>query len=210
MANRSTLRIMTFIGATLTGLAVPAGINAQAEEQGVTVCMESGVAQQESDRAQVIAEKMFARIGIKIDWHKENKCPTGIDGVIHIALTTGIPANRFPGSLATALPYERVHIQVFADRPRRLVPPQIMPTLLAHEITHILQGISRHSEYGVMKATWGPRDYEKMAWKPLSFTDEDIMLIHHGLDARVRSGVQIGQLTVHSIETTTIQSRKRG
>jgi hypothetical protein len=63
--------------------------------------------------------------------------------------------------------------------------------VLAHEITHILQGVSRHSESGVMKATWDQRDFEKMAWKPLTFTERDVMLIHFGLEARAARKARI-------------------
>jgi hypothetical protein len=176
------MKIM-MMAALLAGMGVEAG---EAAEPVVTVCMESGVAY-EVGRAQMITGQMFADIGIKIDWHKVNKCPEGTDGIIHVKLDTGVPPNRFPGALAIALPYEGVHIQAFMDRIRESVTPKIEPILLAHvlahEITHILQGVSRHSESGVMKATWDQMDFEKMAWKPLTFTEEDVKLIRFGLQA---------------------------
>ena len=55
--------------------------------------------------------------------------------------------------------------------------------VLAHEITHILQGIKRHSKTGVMKAKWSYEDIRKMTWKPLPFAEEDIRLIHLGMEA---------------------------
>ena len=182
------MKIM-MMAALLAGMRVGA---AEAAEPMVTVCIESGVSRYESLAAQAIAGKMFADIGVRIDWHTESACPAGQDGVIHISLTTGEDATRHPVSLAIALAYEGVHIQVFVDRVRRLVTPKCMPTLLAHvlahEITHILQGVDRHSECGVMKATWSQEDYEDMAWKPLRFTDEDVKLIHSGLDVRAAGG----------------------
>jgi hypothetical protein len=51
---------------------------------------------------------------------------------------------------------------------------------MVHEITHIQQGVDRHSNSGVMKARWTDKDYAAMAWKPLPFTPEDILLIHLG------------------------------
>jgi hypothetical protein len=53
----------------------------------------------------------------------------------------------------------------------------ILTHVLVHEITHILQRIDRHSESGVMKAAWANQDYRDMAWRPLSFTPHDIVLI---------------------------------
>jgi hypothetical protein len=49
--------------------------------------------------------------------------------------------------------------------------------VLVHEITHILQGVDRHSESGIMKAQWTIDDYRAMASKPLSFTPLDVKLI---------------------------------
>jgi hypothetical protein len=194
MATGLNLRKAKLAGAVLTSLtSVLMSINLQAGEtrrraEGeVTVCMESGISR-ESALAQVIAKKMFADIGVTVNFHRENKCPANQDGIIHIRLETGMLAAHFPGALAYTMPYEGVHIIVFIDRVRKLVDPNRAPNLLAHvlahEVTHILQGINRHSERGVMKAQWDEADHRKMGWKPLAFTEEDIMLIRFGLKAR--------------------------
>ena len=60
----------------------------------------------------------------------------------------------------------------------------ILAHVLVHEITHILQGIDRHSESGVMKASWTNQDYKAMAWKPLPFTPQDTRLLQLGLNGR--------------------------
>jgi hypothetical protein len=52
---------------------------------------------------------------------------------------------------------------------------------MTHEITHILQGISRHSLTGVMKAHWDAHDFAQMAYQPLPFAPEDVDLIQQGL-----------------------------
>ena len=52
-------------------------------------------------------------------------------------------------------------------------------------MTHLLKGIGRHSETGIMKAHWSAQDYTDMAWKPLSFTADDIDLIQNGVSARM-------------------------
>jgi hypothetical protein len=48
---------------------------------------------------------------------------------------------------------------------------------MAHEIGHVLQGVNRHSESGVMKANWTDIDFESMTFEPLRFTPEDARLI---------------------------------
>ena len=156
----------------------------------------------------------IAEIGVRIDWRQESKCPAGQDGIIHISLGTWIPANHYPGALAIALPYEGVHIQVFIDRVRKMVDPvrkmanptSVAPLLahvLAHEITHILQRVNRHSECGVMKARWSQKDYGEMEWKPLNFTDGDVQLIHTGLHARPAGGPKVSPFAGNSAPALT-------
>jgi len=95
------------------------------------------------------------------------------------------PADYPPDAWASAEVYEGVHITVFWDRiehPARVAPVAVLLAhVLVHEITHILQGIDRHSDSGVMKANWTRKDYAEMASQPLPFTPEDIFLIHKGL-----------------------------
>jgi hypothetical protein len=55
--------------------------------------------------------------------------------------------------------------------------------VLAHEITHMLQGTDRHSDSGIMKARWNSEDYFEMLRTPLSFTEADVQLIRRGLEA---------------------------
>jgi hypothetical protein len=62
--------------------------------------------------------------------------------------------------------------------------PALLAHVLVHEITHILQGVDRHSETGVMKARWTTADYVQIRAQPLPFTDWDIDLIQEGLASR--------------------------
>ena len=95
--------------------------------------------------------------------------------------------SQFPGALAYALPYEGTHIVIFYDRvleteSRRV--PKLTAHIMVHEIAHILEGTNLHSDSGVMKAKWDEKDLSEMAWKPLTFTNFDVRLIHRGLDDR--------------------------
>ena len=173
--------------AAMTTMAVLAGVAAQASEPGqlaertVAVCMESGAIHAEvAMRAEETASKMFSGIGVKLDW--PSGCPA--QG-IRISFSDDTPAKRMPHALAYALPYEGTHIVIFYDRVQQAVRPADVACLLAHvlvhEITHILQGIQRHSDQGVMKAAWDGSDYVAMTWKPLAFASHDIELIHRGL-----------------------------
>jgi hypothetical protein len=130
---------------------------------------------------------MFAKIGVQIEWRAANSC-AGINNALAVTISDGAPANQLPGTLAYALPYEGTHIVVFYDRIKGQVDDSMVPRLLAHvlvhEITHILQGVNRHSESGVMKARWDANEYLQMTSRTLPFTPHDVLLIERGLDAR--------------------------
>jgi hypothetical protein len=137
-------------------------------------------------RSRNIATQTFAGIGVGIEWHNEASCPTD---AIRISFSTRTPATLMPGALAYALPYEGTHIVVFYDRIQAaMIEPDGVTTLLghvlAHEVTHILEGTVRHSAEGVLKAHWTTTDFSQMCWKPLKFADEDVVLIHLGLEKR--------------------------
>jgi len=174
---------------TMALAVMAAGIAAQAGEpdQKVTVCMQTDV-DASVRQAQATASKIFAGIGVTLEWRRDRRsCPEGT-GIILINLANRTPQGYHPGALAFALLHEGVHIEVFYDRIRKTVGPRTAPSLLAHvlahEIAHLLQGVSRHAEAGVMKAQWDAKDYQRIAWQPLSFTEHDVRLIHLGLEAR--------------------------
>ena len=79
-------------------------------------------------------------------------------------------------------------IRVLYDRVQSLVTPAHEPHLLAyilaHELAHILESTGRHSATGIMKAQWTPEDYADIASGKLTFTSEDIELVHGGAIVR--------------------------
>jgi hypothetical protein len=169
----------------------------------VQICSDSTAENELNFRARSIASQMFAGIGVAIDWRNAGACPAG---ALRISYSTSTPPNLMPHALAYALPYEGTHIVIFYDRVQDAVSPARVPTLLghvlAHEVTHILEGIPRHSEEGVLKAHWTHEDYSQMCWKPLKFTDEDVALIHSNLQRRAarRNAEQPGSGAVASGE----------
>jgi hypothetical protein len=172
--------------AAMTLMAALTGVAAPTAERNVTVCMEGGEARPAESSARALASTMFARVGVTIKWRMGlGGCPR--QG-IQVTLRERTPAALYPDALARALPYEGTQIRVFSDRIAQTHGPAEVPVVLAHvlvhEITHLLQGVSRHSDQGVMKAQWEQRDFMLMRWEPLLFTDEDIHLIRQGLTQR--------------------------
>jgi hypothetical protein len=55
---------------------------------------------------------------------------------------------------------------------------ELLGNVLAHELTHALEGVARHSSEGLMKANWSGREYAEMAERhPLAFAAEDLELL---------------------------------
>jgi hypothetical protein len=179
------MRILGVMTMTVVAAASAcAGETAQRMERRVTVCTEMST-DFAIPRAQSIAALMFAGIGVGIDWKSDRACPPD---AIRISFSQQTDRDFMPGAFAYAKPYEGVHIVVFYDRLQQGGQPNRLPGLLAHimvhEITHILQGVHRHSESGVMKANWTTDDFNEMAFKRLPFAQTDVDLIQRGLDAR--------------------------
>lgn len=174
-----TIAMMLIVTAGLGG--VPAvGIRT------VPVCMDGGF--EGVGQAKLRAAEMFLAADVKLEWRRgfdHRACP---EGAIKISVTNRTNPSLMPNALAYALPFEGTHIRVFYDRIQERAGISTLPRLLAHvlvhEITHILQGTCSHSDTGVMKAHWDGIDYADMTRTLLPFTDDDIMMIHRGLEAR--------------------------
>jgi hypothetical protein len=181
--------------AVMTLMAAMAGVAAEPSQpqQKLTLYLRDNAAVPIAVRASALdlANKMFATIGIRLDWCSGEPPRTSSTRPIGIELTAHTPADLSPRAFAYALPYEGVHIRVFYDRVERAVPGSAAVTLahvLAHEIAHILEGIYRHSDSGVMKAAWTEPDYLQMRVAALPFAPEDVKLIRLGLAARLAGG----------------------
>jgi hypothetical protein len=171
--------------AALAGNGAQAGAIAESANQTVTVCTQMGV-DLEFHLARALATKVFAGIGVRLDWRNDQRsCPPG---AISISLASSTQPGFHAGTLAFALPHEGTHVQIFYDRIRKMFQfPRrsfVLGHVLVHEITHILQGVNRHADRGIMKAQWDAKDFDHMDWRPLAYTEDDVRLIHLGLATR--------------------------
>jgi hypothetical protein len=170
----------------MAGASLYAGPSATAQKATVTVCIDFDPVVPAGTRT--VASEMFASVGVRIHWRERRSCPVEA-GAIVVSLSYHTPVNQAPGALAFARPYEST-IVVFTDRVRerqqlnRDPGPALWAHVLVHEITHVLEGICRHSATGVMKDRWDRSDYFEMGRKPLPFAQEDIDLIYDGLKVR--------------------------
>jgi hypothetical protein len=188
--RKTTIRVSAIIGITLAAAAVSEARQPE-RPPDITVCLRTEViaGPGEIERAKSIAKDMFGAIGINLAWRGETSGrEQGI--VINVELVSGNPGGDEEGALAEAYPfalehdvtvrYDRVHNSVGGSRE---LEPILLGHVLAHEITHVLQCVDRHSETGVMKSHWTTDDYYGMRWKPLEFTTEDVELIRLGMRA---------------------------
>ena len=150
----------------------------------VYVSDNAGVPYDVRAQAQGLASGMFASIGVTLHLKPGHPARPDADAIM-IEFVTNTPATGHPGAMAYALPYEGVHIRIFWDRIQPDPSPSaVLAHVMVHEITHILQGINRHSSEGIMKAQWTYQDFADMKVTPLSFTPEDADLIYSGMAVR--------------------------
>ncbi len=155
-------------------------------------------------RAEATASRIFEEIGVGITWYQDHRtCGVPPKEFLVIEFSAYAPDSRFPGALAYSRLQEGVHIEVFYDRVVKAVDPRnvsiLLGHVLAHEIGHMLEGITRHSREGIMKECFSERDLIEMGSHSLSFAAEDVDLIWHGLEAR-------GSTTNSSILSVPIRS----
>ena len=159
--------------------------SAPAAGRTLPVCFEEFASVENLALAQGVANKLLAPAGVVIDW-RLTACP---NGAVRIIFRNKTPDSLKPGALAFALPYEGTRIEVFSDRVAKIehnLGPYVLGYAFAHEITHILQGVSRHSDDGVMKAVWNLDDYADMRMMRLTLAKEDVAMIHAAMAFRER------------------------
>ena len=169
--------------------AVGAKSKAKLAGPGVTVhVLQDNLVVPDLNRAEQIAAEVFTTIGVPLTFRLGALAKPAAESsfLIELQLDSRVPAQFHPGALAYASPFGNAgtRIHIFCDRVRASWPDGGMGILLgyvlAHEIAHVLQGVSRHSEEGVMKARWQQSDYQQMR-TGLSFDPTDVELIRERL-----------------------------
>jgi hypothetical protein len=174
--------------ATVTGVAI-----APDAQQKLKVCVESAAAAPSLlAQAQAIASRILASAGLHIAWRSGRPaCDTSNKEAIVVRFSEESLREQ-QGTLAYARPAAAseggVQVVVYYQRILKVVESRRWPSLLghvlAHEIAHILEGVDRHSDWGIMKARWDETDFIEMSWRLLPLTPEDVELINRGLDLR--------------------------
>jgi hypothetical protein len=69
--------------------------------------------------------------------------------------------------------------------------PEFLGNVLAHELTHALEGVKRHSSEGLMKAEWNAGDLADMVYGPLPLAAEDRDLLRAHFRKEIASTLPI-------------------
>ena len=174
LAMTAAAMMMTVSGTELK-YVVPVSVSAGAEGSASMVIM-----------AKHQVSKMMATAGVRIEWLSEIARPR--PGVIRITFANQATSAKSATTMAQAKLFEGTNITIFINRVRektsRDTAWRVLSHVMAHEITHMLQGIDVHAETGIMKAAWGTSDFASMAYQPLTFEPWDIILMHQGLEKR--------------------------
>jgi hypothetical protein len=196
---------MTLMTAVATTIAFAAGFPVGAANdpnREIGVCLERST--QELRGASLGASRIFESIDVRVKWLDLVACESR-PGAIYVDLCYDTPKSQDPGSLAYAFPYDGGRIVILMDHFRAQVRSgqerNRLTYVLVHEITHILQGISRHSETGIMKARWTRSDQDDISMGTLRFAPEDVELIRLGMDARrAKSSALIAPLLTSALK----------
>jgi hypothetical protein len=147
--------------------------------------------------AETKATRMFAEIGVRVQWLSQtarvipvmavagcaSKSPEAV--IVEVVETGGMGDSR----LAFARPYARdgVRVTIFykdvsnAGRHLPRAEAAILAHVLVHEITHVVEGVARHSKTGVMRPYWTDRDFAEMMFKPIRFAELDVLLLQNAI-----------------------------
>lgn len=141
--------------------------------------------------AMQVATETLRKAGVRITWRDIGQHgPAPPAAWLRIDLVDELDDGTRPGALAVSYPRARCAkpITVYLDRVRALAPganreSALLGYVLAHEIAHVIQGLNRHAEAGVMKARWSEADRAAIFARRLRFQDADRHLMHRALAA---------------------------
>jgi hypothetical protein len=139
--------------------------------------------------AKLVATAILKNGGVELKWLKSHRAVACAGWLITLNLSGPAPDSMPPDALGYSLPYAtgRARVTVFLDRLRPLFARapnwqgSLLGHVIVHELIHVLQGIARHTDYGLMKARWSEDDIQQMGVRPLGLTPIDVLLIRRGM-----------------------------
>jgi hypothetical protein len=139
---------------------------------------------------QTIVSSVYKEVGIQVNWKSGETVKDGSTITFEIRFAEKAPDTATPTALAAA-EIERGVITVYEDRVRGqhrnhpAVQRVVLAYVLAHELAHVMQGVARHSNAGILRDQWTVLDFSKMLFHQLKFTNADAERIRRRLPLRL-------------------------
>ena len=147
-------------------------------------------------RAQDEVTRVYAEIGVSLDWHDTHEPETDRQPAIRVILlpyeTGGLrqsektvmgSAVRTPDGNAIAYVYYR---RVQAEAARYAVSTDlVLACAIAHELGHLLLPIREHAPDGLMRACWSREEFHRAEHGELKFLPAEVAGIRARLDLAV-------------------------
>jgi hypothetical protein len=180
----------------IIGIAMAAGLSASAQDCVVTVYVRTDAIAPTGmvSLAEAKTTAIFRTIGVPMRWRAGAPPSKPLDNACGAPLVIRIEnsddARVSSEALAYAMPFvdSGTCIHILLDRVLRSSvksqAPEVLAYVLAHEITHVLERVDRHSKEGIMKAHWDRADFRRMECTGLAFAADDIEMIHSGIAQR--------------------------
>jgi hypothetical protein len=180
--SMQTLGVCFVIGAALVSARPRANYE-------VRVCLREHVRAPELLVATRSAAVILGTAGVRIRWCHGLLNQDGGPAPVLVEIFADAPAETPSGVQARSFPYteDGARIEVYRNRVLLLAPEgyaasgSVLGHVLAHEITHVLEGISRHSDEGLMAAHWSTEVLRQMVRAPLPLLPHDVELIQAAL-----------------------------
>ena len=146
--------------------------------------------------AQSLASEIMRQASVRLEWRQGSPpaqpCgPTNDRVVVIVFQRSDQGSDAFRSALAYTHPFAKSPAKIIINydmlgsfgSARIKWTSQLLAHLIAHEVTHVIERIDRHSESGLMKAHWTTHDYAEMTHHSLPFAPDDLVLIPLGLAA---------------------------
>jgi hypothetical protein len=159
-------------------------------------------------RARSVVNEIYSEIGVRVIWNSSASHPSGCSKTpLHRMIVVRLAATTPAGASESAFAFSNLYatngpcVTLLMDRllcEFRINPLNtgfLLGHTLAHEIGHVLQGMPRHSETGVMKDHWSLGERLRMSQGRLHFTPHDVELILGALAAGEMGPLEIPALS---------------
>jgi hypothetical protein len=162
-------------------------------------------------QAESEAARIFALSGIHIRWHEcapglgtDDPCrrvPGKNEFVVHVVRTGQTSLDSIFGAAFVGQDGQGKYCDIFFDRIQETVRTtrtglgQLLATVIAHELGHLILGSHSHSSFGIMMPHWNQEELQRIAMGNLLFGKEETLRMRTRMQSYVRETQDIALRT---------------